>query len=137
MTAAETAYRAPAAPVFLFKTGRAAWERICSELELGEIDDLALLERICGSLDREAQARRTIRDEGAYLEDRFGRKYAHPALGVERQSRIAAANMLSKLRGALRADQQLELAVAREARMRTKDAHKLDAEGRRGGRVRR
>jgi phage terminase small subunit len=132
----ETAYVPPEAPSFLHATGAKAWTRLCTELELVEIDDLALLERIGGSLDREAQARRAIRDEGAYLADRFGRKYAHPALAVERASRQAAATMLGQLRRSLLDSQKMELALAREVRLRTKDANKAAKEGRRGGRAR-
>lgn len=136
MTEADEPYMAPDPPSFLHKTGTDAWRRLATELELIEVDDLALLERLCGALDREAQARRTIRDEGTYLEDRFGRKYAHPALAVERQSRTAAAGMLAQLRRSLLADQKMELAVERENRLRARAAEPKGRD-RRGGGVRR
>jgi len=47
--------------------------------------------------DRALEARETLEGEGAYYMDRFGQPRAHPAVGVERDSRIAFARLLREL----------------------------------------
>jgi P27 family predicted phage terminase small subunit len=118
----EDPYVAPPAPSFLHSTGRRAWDHLCAELEITEADGLALLERYAAAVDREAQSRRQIRDNGCWLEDRFGRKYAHPAVAVERQSRAQATAILARLRQSITAEEKMALAVARENRLRARSA---------------
>jgi len=47
--------------------------------------------------DRSQEARETAEREGAYYEDRFGQPKAHPAVAVERDSRIAFARLMREL----------------------------------------
>jgi len=47
--------------------------------------------------DRITQARETIKKEGAYFNDRFGRPKSHPALADERNNRIVFARLLREL----------------------------------------
>ena len=79
------------------------------------------LERACTALDREAQARRKLRDDGLYLEDRFGRLYPHPAVAVEAKARAQAAQIIGQLLRARLAEDRLELQLERDIRMGRKD----------------
>ena len=47
--------------------------------------------------DRAQEARETLAVEGSYFTDRFGAPRAHPAVAVERDSRIAFARLLREL----------------------------------------
>jgi hypothetical protein len=47
--------------------------------------------------DRAEEARETIGAKGAYYEDRFGKPKTHPAIAVERDSRLAFARLLREL----------------------------------------
>ena len=107
----DDAYTAPEPPAELFKTGRGFYLEFCVEHELEDVTDLALLVRACHALDREAQARRKLRDDGLYLEDRFGRVYTHPAVQVEAKSRAAAAQILNQLQRAGAQRDRLELQI--------------------------
>ena len=48
-------------------------------------------------LDRIREARATIEEQGAYFTDRFGQPKAHPALAVERASRVTFARLVREL----------------------------------------
>jgi len=47
--------------------------------------------------DRASEARETIAKEGAYYVDRFGSPKPHPALGIERDSRLGFARLVKQL----------------------------------------
>lgn len=117
----EPEYIPPDPPAFLHRTGREAWAALCDEHELSDVAELALLERACSALDREAQARRKLRDDGLYLEDRFGRLYPHAAVAVEAKARAQAAQIIGQLLRARLAEDRLELQLEREIRMSRKD----------------
>ena len=113
-------YLPPGPPPTLFETGREFYLEFCAEHEPEDVTDLALLARAAHALDREAQARRKLRDDGLYLEDRFGRLYTHPAVQVEAKSRAAAAQIFNQLQRAGAQRDRLELQIEREIRMRSK-----------------
>lgn len=130
-------YIPPDPPATLHRTGRELWASVCIEHELTDEVDLALLERACSASDREAQARRRIRDDGLFLEDRFGKVYAHPASALEAKARSQAATILGQLERARLNVERLDLAVEREIRMRGKDMiAQTTRRDRRGGGVR-
>jgi phage terminase small subunit len=58
---------------------------------------IALLTLLCEALDRGEQARQRIARDGAYIENRFGQLRQHPAVAVERDSRLAAARLTREL----------------------------------------
>ena len=47
--------------------------------------------------DRAGEARETIETEGAYYVDRFGSPKPHPALAIERDSRLGFARLVKQL----------------------------------------
>ena len=55
-----------------------------------------LLQAATETWDRLQEAREMLRQEGTYIEGRYGPK-AHPAVAVERDSRIAFARLLREL----------------------------------------
>lgn len=65
----------------------------------GECDEhhLLLLTAACEANDRAAEARRVIDEEGLLVEGRFGKK-THPAVMIERDSRLAFSRLVRQLR---------------------------------------
>jgi phage terminase small subunit len=55
-----------------------------------------LLQAAAEAWDRLQEAREVLRNEGTYVEGRYGKR-AHPAVAVERDSRIAFARLLREL----------------------------------------
>ena len=55
-----------------------------------------LLQAACEAWDRLQEAREVLRKEGTYVEGRYGVR-AHPAVAVERDSRLAFARLLREL----------------------------------------
>lgn len=62
-----------------------------------ESHHLLLLQAACEAWDRMQQARVAIKRDGAYLPDRYGVRKPHPAIGVERDSRVAFARLVREL----------------------------------------
>jgi hypothetical protein len=58
---------------------------------------IKLLTAAAESWDRSIEARETVEREGAYVLDRFKQVRAHPAVGVEQNSKILFARMLREL----------------------------------------
>ncbi|MEO8625622.1 MAG: P27 family phage terminase small subunit [Candidatus Limnocylindrales bacterium] len=82
-------------PAHLSARGRALWQRVVAEFVL-EPHHLAILGAACEAQDRMAEARAAVKRDGAYVDGRFGLK-AHPALAVERDSRLALVRCLGAL----------------------------------------
>jgi phage terminase small subunit len=87
--------RLPKAPGHLRPATRRWWNEIVRSWDLGT-HHLRLLKLACEALDRAEEARERIAVDGAYLEGRYGLR-AHPALAIERDSRLAAARLLREL----------------------------------------
>jgi P27 family predicted phage terminase small subunit len=87
---------APPAPRRLSRASRSWWRTIVGDFEL-EPHHLRLLEAACRSWDRMTEAGAILRDEGIVVQDRYGSPKAHPAVGVERDARIAFARLLREL----------------------------------------
>lgn len=87
---------APKPPKHLRAATAAWWKAVAAEYTL-EPHHLRLLTLAAEAWDRCEEARETLAAEGAYFKDRFGQPKAHPALAVERDSRIAFARLLREL----------------------------------------
>jgi P27 family predicted phage terminase small subunit len=86
----------PLAPKHLSPTTRAWWREVCETFSL-EGHHLKLLTLACEALDRALEARAIIDRDGAFYKNRFGEPRAHPAVGVERDARLAFARLLREL----------------------------------------
>lgn len=88
--------RGPAPPSHLRRGTKAFWRQVVADFVL-EPHHRQLLTSAAEAWDRVQEARETIAAEGAYYTDRFGQPKPHPALGVERDNRIAFARLMREL----------------------------------------
>jgi phage terminase small subunit len=86
----------PKAPKHLKLATRRWWQGVVEEFSL-EPHHVRLLTLAAEAWDRAQEARETIATVGAYFTDRFNCPRAHPAVGVERDSRIGFARLLREL----------------------------------------
>lgn len=85
-------------PRHLTRASRGLWRQLTAEYDLAdEPHALRTLTLACEALDRGEEARQRIAQDGAYLVDRFGQLKAHPAVAVERDSRVAAMRAFREL----------------------------------------
>ena len=86
------------APKHLSPDRRRLWKRLVADYGLdGEPHAMETLRLACEALDRCDEARRTVERDGAFLTDRFGQPKTHPAVGVERDARVAALRAFREL----------------------------------------
>jgi len=83
-------------PEHLSQSSAEFYRHVVAEFML-EQHHLRLLALACEALDRCEEARRIIAEEGAVIRDRFGQQKAHPAIAIERDSRVAFARLLREL----------------------------------------
>ena len=88
--------KSPEAPAHLEPETRSWWAQVEADYELGA-HHMRLLTLAAEAWDRAQQARERIAADGAYLPDRFGVLHAHPAVAVERDSRLAFARLIREL----------------------------------------
>lgn len=86
----------PDPPEHFTETSSNLWRSVLKEYEL-EAHSLELLKAACEALDRANEAREKIAVDGAYFKDRFNQPREHPAVAVERHSRILFARLLREL----------------------------------------
>lgn len=84
------------APEHLRAATREWWASVVRDFDLEE-HHVRLLTLAAEAYDRCEEARETLAREGAYFSDRFGAPRAHPAVAVERDSRIAFARLMREL----------------------------------------
>ena len=84
------------APTHLRPPTRKWWLAVVRDWSL-EAHHIRLLTLACEAFDRGEEARQILKKAGAYYRDRFGQPKEHPALAVERDSRIAFARLLREL----------------------------------------
>jgi len=84
------------APAHLAKPTAAWWRSVVAEYRL-EDHHVRLLTLACEAWDRAQEARTTLEAEGSYFIDRFKQPKAHPAIAVERESRVSFARLLREL----------------------------------------
>jgi P27 family predicted phage terminase small subunit len=128
----EAPYAAPAPPSHLHATGAGAWTRLATAMELADADDLEVLRLACEAMDRAAQARRVLREQGLTVVDKKGAPHAHPAAAIEARSATRAAALVKQLQSARLSFERLHLAQRRAER-----AEQPRRRDRRGGGVRR
>jgi phage terminase small subunit len=87
--------RLPEPPKHLSAASRRWWADVVSNFEL-ESHHLKLLALAAEALDRTEQARAQIEKEGMTVAGRFGPR-THPAVAIERDSRLAFARLLREL----------------------------------------
>ena len=86
----------PKAPSHLRPDTRRWFLSVLKDFDL-EPHHLKLLTLAAEAWDRGEEAREAIATDGAYVHDRFGQLKAHPAVAVERDSRIGFARLLREL----------------------------------------
>ena len=86
----------PRAPQHLSNEARRWWKQVVSSYELAE-HHLRVLRLACESWDRCQGARTQLATEGVTYQDRFGAPRVHPAVAIERDSRLAFARLLREL----------------------------------------
>jgi len=84
------------APDFLSLESRIWWADVCSTFVL-EPHHVMLLTAACGAWDRLNEARELLDVEGLTSTDKYLRCKPHPAINVERDSRLAFARLLREL----------------------------------------
>lgn len=72
------------------------WDLTLETYDLAE-HHIKLLTLAAEALDRGIEAREAIAADGAYVPDRYGTIRAHPAVAVERDSRLAFARLVREL----------------------------------------
>jgi phage terminase small subunit len=85
----------PSPPKHLSVASRRLWREIVADYDLPP-HALALLTAALEAKGRMDEARATVARDGAYVAGRFGLR-AHPALAVERDSRIAFARLIREV----------------------------------------
>ena len=84
------------APEHLREATREWFVAVLRDYDL-EPHHVRLLTLAAEAWDRAQEARETLAAEGSYFVDRFGAPRAHPAVAVERDSRVAFARLLREL----------------------------------------
>jgi len=89
--------RIPSAPGHLKVKTRRWFKSVVRSYYL-EQHHVRLLIMACEAWDRNVEARERIAQDGAYVRDRWDCLKLHPAIAVERDSRIAFARLIRELR---------------------------------------
>jgi len=76
------------APGHLSAEARRWWDRITAGWSLDDAG-LLILQAALEAFDRLRQAQAVVAEDGVVVEDPSGRKRAHPALSIEKESRLA------------------------------------------------
>lgn len=83
-------------PRHLSAAARKWWKAIDEEYYL-EPQKVKMLTLAAEALDRCEQARQILAADGVIVEDRYGAPKAHPAVAIERDSRLAFARLVREL----------------------------------------
>ncbi len=84
------------APRHLSGRSQGLWRKALTDFSL-EATEMELLRLALEALDRAEQARLILAEDGLISTGRYGQKLAHPAVAIERDSRIAAARLFRQL----------------------------------------
>ena len=86
----------PVPPEHLSPEAAEWWKKVVAEFPFGSAD-LEILNQAAATLDRIAEARDAIDRDGSFIEDRYGKPKAHPALGAENQAKVTFARLVREL----------------------------------------
>jgi P27 family predicted phage terminase small subunit len=86
----------PAPPSHLSSSAQQWWRTVVDRYRLEE-HHLRLLQLACEAWDRSQQAREQIEEEGLTVPGREGGMRPHPAVAIERDSRLAVARLIREL----------------------------------------
>jgi len=85
-------------PEHLTEASKAFWTTIVADYRLQRDEaGLQLLTLACEALDRCEEARAAVSKDGVTVTSRLGEVKAHPAVAIERDSRLAAVRILRDL----------------------------------------
>ena len=84
------------APAHLEPSTRKWFRQVVEEYDLGP-HHVRLLTLACEAWDRAQQARELLAKSGPVINDRFDQPRAHPAVAIERDTRIAFARLVREL----------------------------------------
>src|SRR5689334_5758055 len=84
------------APKHLSASSRKLWAEITAGFVL-EPTEVEVLRLALEAVDRCEEARQVLATDGIVSTGRYGQKLAHPAVAIERDSRIAAARLFKQL----------------------------------------
>lgn len=88
--------RHPPAPSHLSPESKTWWKAVLADFDL-EAHHLKLLRLACEAYDRTQTARQAIDRDGITVTSDTGAIKAHPAIAIERDSRLAFARLLREL----------------------------------------
>jgi len=88
--------RGPNPPAHLSDPSKTWWRSVVTDFAL-EPHHLNLLRLACEAWDRCQQAREAIGKDGITIKDDRGNLRAHPAVAIEKDSRIAVARLIREL----------------------------------------
>lgn len=84
------------APKHLSQAAR-KWWRETDDAYILEPHQVKILTLAAEAMDRCEQARQIIAEDGVIVKDRYGAPKAHPAVAIERDSRLAFARLVREL----------------------------------------
>jgi P27 family predicted phage terminase small subunit len=86
----------PRAPAHLSEASRRFWTQVCRDYAL-QLPHFRLLQATLEAWDRMNEARAIIDRDGLVILDRYQKPKAHPAVAIERDSRLAFIRGLREL----------------------------------------
>jgi P27 family predicted phage terminase small subunit len=86
----------PKPPAHLSASSKRWYREVVADYDL-QSHHLRLLQAAAEAWDRLQEARAALKRDGTYIADRYGSPKSHPAVSVERDSRIAFARLVREL----------------------------------------
>lgn len=83
-------------PTHLSRSAKAFWREILASYSLAP-HHLRLFRLALEAWDRCQQARTVLEESGLFVSDRYGKPLPHPAVAIERDSRLAYARLMREL----------------------------------------
>ena len=87
----------PKAPKGLSREAARLWRELVSEYGIDDVAGRLILATALESFDRMRAAQAILENAGEVINDRFGQEKAHPAVAIERDSRVSMLAALKHL----------------------------------------